>query len=284
MFLQIDLVIESVISMNLNRLISYTSKWYHTFLVGLILATMVVVVLIFLQPFDIYGNEITYKNIKMIGYGICIVLPILLIHVLEEFWFKLTNRKWHVYQELFTLILGFLLISISSYIYNVSVVNNHPMDSSHVFLWVKDFALPFIPVFIPFWVYLRFRFSKIIIQTTADKKEKTILITGNNQNEVIQFLEKNFVMARSQANYVDVYYIENELIKKEMIRSTLTSLKNKMPSAEQVHRSYLVNPGQIKKISGNTRKGFITINRLDEEVPVSPKYFVGIKKYLQDQS
>jgi hypothetical protein len=269
--------------MNVDSIISYNSSWYHTFLVSLLLATMIVVVLVFLQPFDIYGNEIAYKNVKLIGYGICIILPILLIHILEEFWFRCTHEKWYFYQELVAVILGFLLISISAYFYNAFVVNDN-IHSSHVFHWVKDFGLPFIPVFIPFWVYLRFRFSKIIIQTNADKKEKTILITGNNQNEFIQFLEKNFVMARSQANYVDVYYIENELIKKEMIRSTLTSLKNKIPSAEQVHRSYLVNPGQIKKISGNTRKGYITINRLKEEVPVSPKYFVGIKKNLQSHS
>ena len=139
--------------MNFSRSISYTSNWYHTFLVGLILAATVIVILIFLQPFDIYGNEIAYKNIKMIGYGICILLPILLIHVIEEFWFKSTNGKWHIYQELFTLILGFFLISITSYIYNVSVVNNNTIASSHFFPWVQNFGLPFIPIFFPFWVF-----------------------------------------------------------------------------------------------------------------------------------
>ncbi|SMG49175.1 transcriptional regulator, LytTR family [Marivirga sericea] len=270
--------------MYFSRLISYTSKWYHTFLVGFILATMVVVVLIFLQPFDIYGNEIAYKNIKMIGYGICIVLPILLIHVLEELWFKRTDGKWHVYQELFILILGFLLISITSYIYNVTVVNNHTIESSQVFYWVKDFGLPFIPIFFPFWVYLRFRFSKITLPFFLDKNTKSILIAGNNQNEVIEFLERDFIMAKAQANYVDIYYIKNELLKKKMIRSKFANLKNKIPFAEQVHRSYLVNPSQITQIYGNTRKGHITIKKIEEEVPVSPKYFSAIKKYLQDHS
>ncbi len=270
--------------MNFSRSISYTSNWYHTFLVGLILAIMVVVVLIFLQPFDIYGNEIAYKNIKMVGYGICIVLPILLIHVLEEFWFKLTNGKWQVYQELFTLILGFLLISITSYIYNVSLVNNHTIESSHIFHWVKDFGLPFIPIFFPLWVYLRFRFSKITLPFFLDKSTKSIIIAGNNHNEVIEFLERDFIMAKAQSNYVDIYYLKNEILKKEMIRSKFVNLKNKIPSAEQVHRSYLVNPTKIKKIYGNTRKGHITINKIGEEVPVSPKYFSAIKKYLQDHS
>ncbi len=267
--------------MNFSRLIAYTSSWYNTFLLSLILATMIVVVLTFLQPFDIYGNEIAYKNLKLIGYGICTILPILLIHILEEFWFRHTYEKWHFYQEIIIIILGFLLILIISYFYNVLLVNNN-IESSNIFQWVKYFGLPFIPIFIPLWIYLRFRFSKITIKPVVDQKAKKILITGNNQNEVIHFLEKNFILAKSQANYVDIYYMDNELLKKEMIRSTLVGIKSKMKSAEQVHRSYLVNPVHIKHISGNTRKGFITMNKLDEEVPVSPKYFLGLKKYLQN--
>jgi ABC-type uncharacterized transport system permease subunit len=146
--------------MNFSRSIAYTSNWYHTFLLSLILATTIVVILIFLQPFDIYGNEIAYKNIKMIGYGVCVVLPILLIHVLEEFWFKFTHGKWHVFQELLILTLGFLLISLASYIFNVLVVNTHNVEPTHLFQWVKDFGLPFIPLFIPFWTYLRFGLVK----------------------------------------------------------------------------------------------------------------------------
>ncbi|WP_423999143.1 LytTR family DNA-binding domain-containing protein [Maribacter sp. IgM3_T14_3] len=270
-----------LVSMNFSRLIAYTSNWYHTLLLSIILAITIVVILIFLQPFDIYGNEIAYKNIKLIGYGICIILPILLIHVLEEFWIKLTHGKWYIYQEIIILNLGFLLISITSYIYNVLVVNNN-LESSNIFQWVKNFGLPFIPVFIPLWVYVRFRFSKISIKPVVDEKTKEILITGNNQNEVIRFLEKDFILAKSQANYIDIYYVHLDLLKKEVIRSTLASLKSEMKFAEQVHRSYLVNPTHIEQISGNSRKGYITVNKLDELVPVAPKYFLGIKEYLQN--
>lgn len=263
-----------------GRSITYTSNWYHTFFLSLILAIAIVVVLIFLQPFDIYGNEIAYKNLKMIGYGLCIVLPILIIHFLEELWFRLTHRKWHVYQELLILILGFLLISITAHLYNVLVVNDHNVNFSYVFQWMKDFALPFIPIFIPFWFYLRFRFSEVVIKPVIDEKE--IFIETNNHYQELKFLEKNFILARAQSNYVDIYYLENELVKKEMIRSTLEKIKSKIPLSEQVHRSYLVNPFQIKQIFGNTRKGSITLNKMDEQVPVSPKYFLGIKKYLKN--
>ncbi|NEV94639.1 LytTR family transcriptional regulator [Psychroflexus sp. YR1-1] len=270
--------------MNLHKSIGYTSDWYHTLLLSLMLATTIVVVLIFLQPFDIYTNQIEYKNIKLVGYGICIILPVLLIHIFEEFWYRLTFGKWHIYQELVILVSGFLLISSTAYFYNVLVVNDLNIKLNHMLQWFTNFGLPFAPIFIPFWVYLRLRFSKIIIQPDIDKNEKTISIEGYNQNEVVEFLEKDFLMARAQSNYVDIYYIRNELPKKEIIRSKFVDIKNKILSAEQVHRSYLVNPLQINQIYGNTRKGYIKITKLEEEVPVSPKYFLGIKKYLQNQS
>ncbi|WP_189702649.1 LytTR family DNA-binding domain-containing protein [Subsaximicrobium wynnwilliamsii] len=250
---------------------------------SVILATVIVIVLIFLQPFDIYANEIAHKNIKLIGYGFCNIIPILLIHFFEGFWFIRNQGKWYIHQELFILLFGFLLISLVSYFYNILIVNDLKTEPEYIFRWFKDFSLPFVPIFIPFWAYLRFRFSKTTMHPTLFESKKEVSIQGNNQNETIKFHEKDFIMARAQSNYVDVFFVKDNLLEKQMIRSTLLNIKSKIPSAAQVHRSFLVNPQQIDKISGNSRKGDITLNYLEYEVPVSPKHFLGLKKYLQNR-
>lgn len=266
-----------------KRSIAYTSNWFHTFLLTSILAVSVVFILIFLQPFNSYAIEIPFKNIKILGYGICIILPLLLIHIFEQSWFKFNNQKWYLYQEIIILFIGILLISMVSYFYNTIVVNNLDVQPKNILKWTINFGLPFAPIFIPFWAYLRFVFSKIIIKPITFQNKIEVVISGNNQNEEIKFIEKNFLMAKAQANYVDVYYLKNDLLHKEMIRSTLSNIIKEIPSAEQVHRSYIVNPSQIEKISGNTRKGAVIIRHIQNEIPISPKYFLGVKEYLQSR-
>lgn len=269
--------------MILKRSIAYTSNWFHTLLLSIILAILIVFILVFLQPFDTYGAEMSNKNLKLLGYSICVIQPILFIHVFEEFWFKFSSKKWYVYQELIILFFGVLLISISSYLYSTKIINNLEVEPKHIMEWSISFGLPFVPIFIPLWAYLRFKFSIIIIKPIFFQNKNEIIIIGNNQNEEIKFLEEKFIMAKAQANYVDVYYLKDELLEKRMIRSTLSNIIKKIPSAEQIHRSYIVNPSQIKKISGNTRKGNVTLNHINENIPISPKHFLGVKNHLQNR-
>jgi len=58
------------------------------------------------------------------GYGIFILIPILLIRFFECFWFRLSHKKWHIYQELTVSLFGFLLIAIVAYFHNIFIVNN----------------------------------------------------------------------------------------------------------------------------------------------------------------
>ncbi|MDX1627280.1 MAG: LytTR family DNA-binding domain-containing protein [Fulvivirga sp.] len=176
-----------------------------------------------------------------------------------------------------------MLISICSFFYNVFVVNDIPFESRFMLGWVVNFGLPFIPVFIPLWAYLRFRFSKITIKTFEGKSEKEISIEGNNQNEIIKFKESQFVMAQAQANYVDIHFLSENQLHKEMIRYTISGILDVIPSVQQIHRSYLVNPAMITDLNGNTRKGTVKLKYIEEEIPISPKHFKGVKKYLQNR-
>lgn len=266
-----------------NRAIAYTSSWINTFFLSSILATIVVFILIFLEPFDSNSDNVPYQNLKLIGYGLCIILPVLILHFLEQYWFKRNNEKWLLYQEFIILTIGFFFIAIVCYFYNTYIVNDLSMNEGYILQWVKEFGAPFIPIFIPLWVYLRFRFSKVTIKPPVIKNQSVVKIEGQNQNEVLSFPEQNFVMAKSQANYVDIFYLRDNQLQKEIIRYTISGLLESIPSAQQIHRSYLVNPAMIVDIKGNTRKGSVQIKHIENEVPISPKHFVGVSKYLQNR-
>lgn len=269
--------------MILKRSIAYTANWLHTIILASMLAIMIVFLLIFLQPFDTYSQEIPYKNVKLVGYGICIIIPILIVHIFEEIWFRYKRGKWYLYEEITVLFFGFLFIATAACLYNTIIINGLDVDAKYILKWAIDFGLPFAPILIPAWAYLRFRFSEIRIKPFVTHNDPDISIKGKNQNEEVQFLEKEFIMAKAQANYVDVYYLKNGHLEKKMIRSTLSSIMENITFAEQIHRSYLVNPAQIKGISGNTRQATIILNYIDDEIPISSKHFLALKKHLQNR-
>ncbi|NME67298.1 LytTR family DNA-binding domain-containing protein [Flammeovirga aprica] len=267
--------------MQANKIISFTSSWKNTIFITLILSVFISIILIFLQPFDTYTYNAPYKNLKLAGYSLCVIIPLLSIHAIEKIWYKKHGQKWTLLNELLVLTFGFFFINLLCYLYNCYVMNSVQPTLAGLFYWNIYYGLPFACIFITFWAYLRFRFGQILM--SEEKIEnKLISIEGANANEQIQFEWDEFVMAKSQSNYIDIFlYTKNGEQQKFTLRSTLSKLFDQLPMATQVHRSFLINTVFISELKGNTRKGAAVLNHVEMEVPVSPKYFSALKKELQ---
>lgn len=74
-------------------------------------------------------------------------------------------------------------------------------------------------------------------------------------------------------NYVEIYYLEHDELKKKLIRTSLKKIKTDFDFLIRIHRSHLINPEHFKcwKDTG-------TISLTQIELPVSKKY----KKDLQE--
>lgn len=122
----------------------------------------------------------------------------------------------------------------------------------------------------------------MVIAAPRETDQRLITVTGNNQGEKVTFWENDFIMARSQSNYVDLCILrEGGGLEKHMLRTTLSEVVEQIPAAQQIHRSYLVNVAYIIDLQGNSRKGSILLEHVNTPVPVSPKHFSGLKEYLQ---
>jgi hypothetical protein len=270
--------------MQLNRNISYTYSWRYTALISVILSAFIIAILILLQPFDTYQYNDYYKTVKLFGYCLVIATPILLFHTLENYWFLKDNKRWRLSKEIITISTVFITISVFAYMYNSYVINNTPISWQGAINWSLSFGLPFAPLFIPIWIYLRFRFSKVTITPESNDTETLITIKGNNNDEQVQFVWPEFVMAKSQSNYIDIFlFTKQGTIQKHVLRSTLSGLVDQLPMATQVHRSFLVNTDYITTLHGNTRKGSAVLSSISTEIPVSPKHFTALKNHLQSR-
>lgn len=265
-----------------NRIIGYTHSWKSTFLIGIIVSAVFCFVLIFLQPFDTYSTELTYKNAKLAGYAIPIMLSILGIHILENSWFQ-KSSQWTLLNEIVFMTLGTIVVTVLSFIYLNSIVNPTALPWSEFFPWFRVFGLPFAPIFLLLWGYLRFRFGKIELSTSSTTKIKTVRIEGTNAHESLELNWSDFILAKSQSNYIEIFYFNQEKneISKAIIRSTLAKVLDQLSDATQTHRSYIINLDHLIKLEGNMRKGWCYLKGIEETVPVSPKHFKAIKTRLQ---
>ena len=266
--------------LQLNRQIGYTQSWTSTAAIAAIVGGVFCFILVFLQPFDTYNVEMPFKNLKLIGYFLPVAISIMGIHVLENWWFK-QSQKWHLYHEIATMILGILIITLLSFLYLNHVVNPKPVPWNEFFIWFRNFGLPFSPIVLVLWLYLRFRFSTIDLGSNPSDADKAYEIEGDNSNEKYRFKWNDFLMARSQSNYVEIVLMEKDTLQKTLIRSTLSKLISQLPDALQVHRSYIINSAHLEKLEGNARKGWCKLKGLDEQVPVSPKHFKALKSRVQ---
>ncbi|MGB0837205.1 MAG: LytR/AlgR family response regulator transcription factor [Flavobacteriaceae bacterium] len=255
-----------------NKSIAFTSSWYNTLIIASVISLWVVGVLVFLQPFDTYQVQDDYKFLKLVGYALCIGIPILFCHGPELYVYSRNDRKWTVGSEIISIALTFCVISMTCFIYNNIVVNNLEVRWGDFPDWILNFALPFTPVFLPLWVYLRYRFSSIVLRTPKPNRE--VQLKNDQDKLLLKFEAEDFLYAQAQGNYTDIYLSDQ----KHVVRYTLSELEKLI--GQRVHRSYLVNLKKVKDLKGNSRKGYLIIEG-QTEVPVSPKHFVAIKNQLQ---
>ncbi|MDX1586876.1 MAG: LytTR family DNA-binding domain-containing protein [Balneolaceae bacterium] len=269
--------------MQLNRDIPFTASWRHTLLIGLGLSLLIIFIQVFLQPFDTFLSDTAFKSLKLSGYGLTVFVPIILLHFPEVAVYNRQGQKWYVINEIITVAVGFSCVALLGYVYHGMVFNAMNVGFSHAMNWMVFYALPFAPLFIPLWAYLRYRFSQITIDH-EELSDETVTIQGQNANETLTFEWSDFVLATVDSNYLDIYVLNEEGdVEKHVIRGTLSGLVDQLPKARQIHRSYLVNTAYIKELSGNSRKGAAILKHYPDEVPVSPKHFSALRSYLQSR-
>ena len=98
---------------SLNKTIAYTQNWKPTFLIALLLGTVIPVLLITLEPFD-NSNSFSYKYLILSGYSVCIIIPILIFHPIENYVYKIQTKRWFIVNECIYIISTLFVIFIFS--------------------------------------------------------------------------------------------------------------------------------------------------------------------------
>jgi len=208
-------------------------------------------------------------------------IPLLAFSLLNEFLlrpiiFKKTTFKKIILWSIWTL---FVLSTVMFITYNIlGNWHNFKLSSYLEFLIQVPVVLLF-PLVGTFFFY-RFRSLQYQIEHILTTKERFIdenqlvKFKGQGSKDQITLSLGNFLYGKAQDNYVELYYIDNEQLKKILIRSSLSNLSKSINDLVIVrcHRSYMVNLLQVIAVKGGNHEMTLNIDHFDAIVPVSKSY------------
>lgn len=259
----------------LNRQIRFIASIKRKVLVGFILCVFLSFIIIFLEPFDTDQFKSDHKSLVLSGFGILIFIVFVIHSSIENWWYSRVQKVWLVSYEIISTILFFLFSGTIIYLYNRLVINQQSYSLASHLGYLKGIVLLMIPVIAPVLLYLRHQFGERIIPLSSN----SILLTGENKNEILSLEKENLLFIKAFENYVEIYFVDtsNNIVSKTF-RQTLSNVCQQIPFLEKCHRSYLVNMMSVKEIIGNSQSAKISFIHGENEIPLSKTYYKQIKR------
>ncbi|OHX67814.1 LytR/AlgR family response regulator transcription factor [Flammeovirga pacifica] len=260
------------------------SKWITSFCFGLF-------VFIFLYTFQPFGISTVsfYKPLFITGYGLITFFSVSFCFFILPLVFKsyFNKEKWTVKKTITFSLIVMLLISTVNWYYTATI-GEEIFNGYHSFIKFIGITLS-IGIF-PTTVFILFlenilrskneenaqSITKNIHSKNTVDTEKENLISLNTDKKEYQYSVDQFICAKSEGNYIEVFHIDNKnKLQKDVIRLSLKNTTNQLPSnhnIHQCHRSYIANFNHIEKVSGNARNYELHLQHTDFTIPVSRSF------------
>lgn len=122
------------------------------------------------------------------------------------------------------------------------------------------------------------------IDNDEELQQKAYILLYDEHNEMrLSVKREDLIMIESADNYICVWYLNNEQIKKTMIRNTMKRVAGQLSncSIQRCHRSYMINMDRVKVLRRDKDGVFIEFGIEGIfDVPISKTYIDNITKWL----
>ena len=122
------------------------------------------------------------------------------------------------------------------------------------------------------------------IDNDEEGLQKSYITLYDDHNEMrLSVKREDLIMIESADNYICVWYLNNEQIKKTMIRNTMKRVAGQLSncSIQRCHRSYMINMDRVKVLRRDKDGVFIEFGIEGVfDVPISKTYIDNITKWL----
>lgn len=236
------------------------------------------------EPFEIQSLDTKEKIQIVLGIVLATFISLsinllLLPSILHKL---LTSEKWTVKKEILwnSWILFTIMISYVAY-YQIVEISIFDLSITTIFQILLMGLLP-ISILITINQERLLRTYKKTANELNKKIEekksiKDIIITidSDYQKDSLTLKLVSILNIRSAGNYIEVFWIEGNSVKKQMIRTSMNKaeiLFEKYEFIFKCHRSHLINTKNIEKIEGNYQGYRVFFKNMEDPIPVSRIY------------
>ena len=245
-------------------------------------------IFLFLAIFQPFGLDKVEEN-KLpyfAGYGLITTFVVIFngfitMNLFKEFFLP---EKWNIWKSFIHNIIMIIPIAVLNWLYTISI--DMPMDMNFSLLQFISitFAVGFFPsIFLVFYLEQRLRRKNILFSKQANQQLESKLsdnliieeLSFSSQNSSLKINFNDFLCVKSMGNYATLYFMEDDQLKKEIIRTTMKKIEDDFLENKKIircHKSYFVNLNKITTTSGNARALYLHINELDFQIPVSRNF------------
>lgn len=237
----------------------------------------------FFEPFVVYRPEhkVSYFWISMI-HSLNAFLCVLLIIGLNNL--RVNEDKWTVGNEI-ALISGVLLtIGISQFLVRDLIYANPENWSLRYFMEEIRNTFMVGVLFAVILVPLNYlRLMKAHLKTAKSlnsqqqpdfslEREKLLPIVTQQKSDDFDLNPDEFLFAKSEGNYLEIYFEKGDTANKVLKRMTLKEFESQLesfPHFFKTHRSFLVNLHKVERVRGNAQGYQLDIKWFPNSLPVS---------------
>lgn len=249
----------------------------HHVLIGIGLAFWVFAFLFLTEPLGVSDFTLRDKLRALPFYGLAgFMCYVLIIYAYQNIQFEKNDRKWFVKNELlFSVLFICLAFVFSWFVYRLAVMRGAPA-MYNIFVFLRVLFLPAVLIMMPMVFAARWALGRYVEKKLEEQK---IEIQGQGNFENLRVLFNNLVLIQSADNYVEISYLENNQLRRVVLRTTLSKLEQEHKSLMRVHRSYLINPFHFKQWKKQAGKLSVVLCQ-DIEAPVSKTFETAVKNGL----
>lgn len=254
----------------------------------------VFIFILFFQPFPLESFDFNNSLIITAGMAVIVLFVIIIVrNLLPYVFFRRLDPVLPPYSDsIFILILSSLAMTFFiRYVGHVSI--SFYIMSKVIFICLVPPAL--------IWVSDMIRALKNENISFADEKgkmenqikqyeegylNKTIDFALEGPGNSLSLLIPDIVFIKSADNYVEIVFLEGDILQRQLIRSSLKNVEQMLkpyPDFLRCHRICLVNRAFIEKLSRKLNNYTLIIKGHDEQIPVSRQYLVSIREALQSE-
>ena len=240
--------------------------------------------ILFFQPFELDNADVNNYILTIAGFSGITFLLIGVLQIILPWSFpkRLNKKNWDIKREIIVQLLLWALNSVAWAFYTAYVAD----VKLSMYLAVKIVILSLAPTFIILFIKevrsLRMQVDGLKLQQ-REKRQEHIELVSENRSEKLAIESSELILVKSAENYVEINYLVRGGGTKKLLRATFKSIEDQlMPYSQMIrcHRTYIINMDHVMKLHREYGRIYLKMNGIEEDIPVSRQYLLGIKNAL----